>query len=166
MRTGTTRARRGFTIIELLLVVVMIGLLGAISMGKTSGIMTSWRVNRAAQAMAEEFQVGFALVGRNRKPVIMEFKTDSMNLVIRSRPDLNGTTTVFRRRHFGKDSEYKLSASNLVFSNNTNSIEVYPPGLAADSFGVTISKLSAGRRVRLMRGGLTQICVSTDPTKC
>lgn len=164
-------ARRGFTIIELLIVVAMIAVLAGVSMGRTSKLMTGWRVNRAAEAMAEEFQVGFALVGRNRKPVIMEFRTDSMNLTIRSRPDAAGNVTVFRRRNFGKDSEYKLRAGDLAFSTPTAnlpsaSLEIYPPGLAADSLQVRISKYGAFRKVRLLRGGLTQICTSTAPDKC
>jgi hypothetical protein len=110
-------------------------------------------------------------VGRNRKPVIMEFRTDSMNLTIRSRPDVGGNVTVFRRRHFGKDSEYKLSAADLTFSTPTSllpsaSLEVYPPGLAADSLSVIIRKYGATRRVRLLRGGLTQICSTGDNNKC
>lgn len=169
-RYRTTSVRRGFTILELLIVVTMIGALAAISLGKTGQIMTGWRITRAAQAMSEEMQVAFALVGRNRKPVVIEFKTDSMNLVIRSRPDVSGNTTIFRRRNFGRDSEYHLKATDLTFSkpvtSNTVSLEVYPPGLAADSLSVTIARQNSVKRVRLLRGGLVQICTTGDASVC
>lgn len=170
-RRRTTSARRGFTILELIIVVAMMAALAAISLGKTSKLITGWRVTRASQAIREEMQAGFAIVGRNRKPVIVEFRTDSMIMTIRSRPDLLGKTVIYRRRNLGLESEYKLSANNLAFSTPTTTlpvaaIEIYPPGLAADSLSVTITKQGSTRRVRMMRGGLVQLCTSGVATTC
>lgn len=165
--------RRGFTIIELLIVIAMVAVLAGVSMGRTSKMVTGWRVNRAAQAMQEEIQAAFALVGRNRKPIILEFRTDSMNLVMRGRPDPthHDTVVVYRRRNFGKDSEYKLAAGDLTFSTPTANlpsarIEIYPPGLAADSLSILIVKQGNNRRVRMMRGGLVQVCTTGATNKC
>lgn len=172
---ATASTRRGFTILELLVVVVMMGILATMSVGKTASIMTNWRVNRAAQAYSEELQLAFALVGRNRKPVIIEFRKDSMNLTIRSRPDAAGNTTVFRRRNFGPSSEYKLDSANITLTPAPLSsapyssvLEVYPPGLAADSLSVMIkyNRFEVTKRVRMLRGGLVQICSSKDASKC
>jgi prepilin-type N-terminal cleavage/methylation domain-containing protein len=163
IRPNRTR-RRGFTLLELIVVITVMGILTAMSIGKSSRILTGWRVNRAAQAYSEELQQGFAIVGRNRKPVIMSFNTDSMTFYIRSRPDAAGTVTTFRRRHFGKDSEYKLKVADLTF--NRLSLEVYPPGLAADSLSIVISKQGAARRIRMLRGGLVQICVTGATNLC
>jgi prepilin-type N-terminal cleavage/methylation domain-containing protein len=163
-RRRTTSARRGFTLLELLIVVVMMGALATIAVGKGATIMTGWRVKRAAQALSAEYQLGFALVGRNRKPVIIEYRADSMNVTIRSLPDVNGVTTIFHRRNFGMDSEYKLVSTDIAFS--TNSLQIFPPGLAADSLSVVIQKLGTARRVRLLRGGLVQICTTGDKAIC
>lgn len=171
-RRRTTSARRGFTILELIIVVAMMAALAAVSMGRTSKLITSWRITRAAQAIREEMQAGFAIVGRNRKPVIVEFRTDSMNMTIRSRPDLLGNTVIYRRRNLGLSSEYKLTASDLSFSTPTTTlpvaaIEIYPPGLAADSLSVFISRPGVTpRRVRMMRGGLVQLCTSALTSQC
>jgi prepilin-type N-terminal cleavage/methylation domain-containing protein len=156
--------KRGFTILELMIVITVMGILTAMSVGKTGRILTGWRVSRAAQAYSEELQQGFAIVGRNRKPVIMSFNKDSMTFYIRSRPNAAGVTTTFRRLHFGKDSEYKLQAANMSF--NTLALEVYPPGLAADSLSIVISKQGAARRIRMLRGGLVQICATGATNKC
>lgn len=157
-----TGARRGFTLLELMLVVTMMAILASMSLGKMSTILEGWRMTRASQAYAEELQQAFALVGRNRKPVIIEFNTDSMTLFLRDR-----SGTIYRRRYFGNMSEYQLGASNLTFSMPplaTNShaydLEVYPPGLAADSMNVTIRRPSGARRIRMLRGGLVQICAA------
>ncbi len=158
-RRGTTRARHGFTLLELMLVVTMICILATFSIGQTSRILTSWRVTRAAQAMGEEMQQAFALVGRNRKPVIIKFDTDSMTLFMKGR-----SGTVYHRRYFGVNSEYNLSASDLYFSTYT--LEVYPPGLAADSLSIVISKPGTARRIRMLRGGLVQICPTGAKNRC
>lgn len=166
MHRDTARTRRGFTILELLIVIVMVSALAAVSMGRTSRILAGWRVNRAAQAMSEELQKGFALVGRNRKPVIIRFNKGTMILSIRARTD-----TVYSRRSFGKESEYNLDSADVTLATSsvkpvTLDLEVFPPGLAADSLSIIIKKPGAARRIRMLRGGLVQVCSTGDATKC
>ena len=161
-RSSTARTRRGFTILELLLVVTMMAILAGLSLGKSSKILTGWRITRASQAVSEELQQGFALVGRNRRPIILEFKSDSMTLYVKGR-----SGTVYRRRFLGKESAYKLSASDITFSSTA--LEIYPPGLAADSLSIVIGSASTtgtARRVRMLRGGLVQICSTGSTTTC
>lgn len=161
-RSSIARTRRGFTILELMLVVTMMAILAGLSLGKTSRILTGWRITRASQAISEELQQGFALVGRNRRPVILEFKPDSMTLYIKGR-----TGTIYRRRFIGSTSAYKLSASDVAFSRST--LEIYPPGLAADSLSIVIGSASTtgtARRIRMLRGGLVQICSTGSTTTC
>lgn len=160
MPRGTWTGRRsGFTILELLIVVVLISVLAAMAMGRTGKMLTGWRVNRAAQTMSEELQKAFALVGRNRKPLIIHYNDTTQLLTMKSRSD-----TVFSRRAFGPFSEYKLDSAAVEFSNTK--LEVYPPGLAADSLSIVITKNGASRRVRMLRGGLVQICKSAEKNKC
>lgn len=151
--------RRGFTILELLIVVVMMAILASVSMGRTSKMITSWRVTRAAQAFSEELQTAFSLVGRNRKPLMITFDTTTMELRMTDRAGV-----VYRRRQFGKDSEYKLKSKNIMASRL--SLEVYPPGLAADSLSVSMTSNGKGKRVRMLRGGLTQVCNSEASVRC
>jgi len=164
MHRDTARTRRGFTTLELLIVIVMVGILATFSLGRTSRILASWRVNRAAQAMSEELQKGFALVGRNRKPVIIRFNKARMVMSIRARTD-----TVYTQRSFGKESEYSLDSTDVRLVKGDSSkaglmdLEIFPPGLAADSLSIVIRKPGAYRRIRMLRGGLVQIC--TDATK-
>lgn len=156
-RSGTSP--RGFTILELLIVVTMIGLLALVSFGKTSAILTGWRVTRASQALAEELQSGFAVVGRNRKPMTITLDTVKMELRL---SDRNGV--VYRRRNFGPSSPYRIERKDLTASRY--SVEVYPPGLAADSLSFVIHRLGTARRIRMLRGGLVQICATGATNKC
>ena len=121
------------------------------SSGQTSHMMTQWRVSRAAQAYGEELQSAFALVGRNRKPMMIVLDRSTMEIRMHDRAGV-----VYRRRGLGPESPYKLDAAD--FTTSRDSVEVYPPGLAADSMTVTISRNGKLRRVRMLRGGLVQIC--------
>lgn len=159
MRRVTKVRTRGFTLLELIVVMSMMAILAAISLGKTSRILSGWRVNRAAQALSEELQQGYAIVGRTRKPVIFEFNRDSMALFIKSR-----SNEVYRRRYVGLSTEYKLRAADVTLSRKT--LEVYPPGLAADSLSIVISQPGTARRIRMLRGGLVQVCPTGATNKC
>ena len=129
----------------------MIGLISLLSVGKAGTMMTGWRVQRASQAFAEELQSAFALVGRNRKPIMIQMDASAMELRITDR-----SGTIYRRRNFGPTSPYRLTAPDVTTSRS--SVEVYPPGLAADSLSVVISRQGAYRRIRMLRGGLVQVC--------
>lgn len=151
MKISRLPRQRGFTLLELLIVVVMIGLICLMAFGRTSSMMTQWRVSRAAQAYGEELQSAFALVGRNRKPLMITLDKTTMELRL---SDRNGVT--YRRRNIGPTSAYKLDAADVSASRLT--VEVFPPGLAADSMSVVISRHGQFRRIRMLRGGLVQIC--------
>lgn len=144
------RIRRGFTILELVVVMGIIGILAMMSLGKASRILTGWRVTRAAQAIDQELQTAFALVGRNRKPLTITFDLTKMEVRLTDRAG-----TIYRRRNFGPTSAYKLKASDLTLSRS--SLEIYPPGLAGDSLSITITGRGVKKRVRMLRGGLVQI---------
>lgn len=136
--------------LELLVVMGIMGVLAMMSIGKTSRMITGWRVTRAAQAMKQELGTAFALVGRNRKPLTITFDRTKMELRLSDRAG-----TIYRKRAFGPYSEYKLNASDLTLSRST--LEIYPPGLAADSLSITITRPGTTKRVRMLRGGLVQI---------
>ena len=137
--------------VELLLVISMIGLMSMMAFGRTSQMITQWRVSRAAQAYGEELQSAFALVGRNRKPMMIVFDRSAMEIRMHDRAGV-----IYRRRGLGTGTAYMLDAAN--FTTSRDSVEVYPPGLAADSMSITISRNGKLRRVRMLRGGLVQIC--------
>lgn len=141
----------GFTIIEMLLVMTIMGLISLMAVGRTSTQLTGWRITRASQALSEELQSGFSVVGRNRKPVTITLDTVNMELRL---TDRNGV--IYRRRNLGSTSAFRLESRDIRASRL--SVEVYPPGLAADSLAFTISKTGKMVRVRMLRGGLVQIC--------
>ena len=157
------RDRRGFTLLELIVVMSIIAVMATMSMGKMTRMMTNWRLTRAAQAMTEELQASFALVGRNRKPLRIVMDKTKMELRLTDRSG----TVIYRRRNFGSTSAYRLTAADMtVYPATTPTLEIYPPGLAADSLSIVISKSGQARRIRMLRGGLVQTCPTGATNKC
>jgi prepilin-type N-terminal cleavage/methylation domain len=152
MLTPLPVRRRGFSLLELLVVISMIGVIAMISIGRTSSMITQWRVSRAAQAYGEELQSAFAIVGRDRRPVRITLDMSAMEVRLTNRTG----TVIYRRRNLGTTSAYKLDPADITASKLT--VEVFPPGLAADTLSVTISRNGKLRRIRMLRGGLVQIC--------
>jgi prepilin-type N-terminal cleavage/methylation domain-containing protein len=164
MSNHRVRLRRGFTLIELLIVMGVTGIIVTLSMGRTSRMITAWRVNAAAQAIQNDLQSAFAIVGRNRKPLVVSIDKTKMQLRLVSRTGVD----TFRLRALGASSTYKLEASNVTVSPSTTptTLEIYPPGLASDSLSIIIKKDGTARRIRMLRGGLVQICNTGVNTTC
>ena len=164
MSNQPARYRRGFTMIELLIVMGIAGIIVTLAMGRTTRMINAWRVNAAAQAIQNDLQSAFALVGRNRKPLVVSIDKTKMQLRLMSR---SGADT-FRLRALGGSSTYKLEASNVTVYPTTTptTLEIYPPGLASDSLSILIKKDGVARRIRMLRGGLVQICNTGVNTTC
>jgi prepilin-type N-terminal cleavage/methylation domain-containing protein len=144
--------RFGFTIIEMLAVLVIIGLLVGISIGRISATITQQRLNRAAIALSGDLESAFSLAQRDRKPVTISFDTDSLELSIADA----ASGTVFRKTSL---ANFGLKPSDVTLSRT--SVNVYPAGLAGDSLSITLSTTlgttTYSHRVRMTRGGLVQV---------
>jgi prepilin-type N-terminal cleavage/methylation domain-containing protein len=144
------RLRRGFSLMELLITITMLAIITGFSISRVGTMTSKWQTTRSAQALSEELQTAFALVGRNRQPVQIVIDTAKMELKMMDRKG-----TVYRRMSFGPTTDYKLTTREITFSRLN--LEVYPPGLAADTLSIIITRSGNTRRVRMMRGGLVQL---------
>ncbi|HEX6599593.1 MAG TPA: prepilin-type N-terminal cleavage/methylation domain-containing protein [Gemmatimonadaceae bacterium] len=158
------RTRRGFTMIEILIILGIMGIIVTVSMARSTRIISGWRVDAASRAIADELQAAFSLVGRNRKPLVLTVDKSKVQLRLMSR---SGADT-FRLRALGPTTEYKLRGSDLTVypATSPTTLEIYPPGLASDSLSITIKKDGVARRIRMLRGGLVQICKTGLNTQC
>src|SRR5690348_11563393 len=122
-------SRQGFTVLELIAVVVILGIMAAFAGPAMSRIVRHQRVNRAATVIASELKNAFAVPARQRQrvPIQADAATRSYQFIDRK------TQTVLRVRTFyGDTSEYHLS--KLQFTPAT--IDVFPSGIS--SAAVTI----------------------------
>lgn len=145
------RPRRAFTLIELLIVLSILSTMTALGMVAFTRVVRQMRVDRAAQTLSYDMQMAFSIVGRNRKPVQIVWDAAKVQFAVTDR----GNVTLFRTRPMGISSEYKLSAS--AFTVSRASVEIFPPGLAADTLNVRISDGNTSRTISMSRGGLVRV---------
>ena len=143
------RPRSGVSMLEMLLVMIVMGLLVAISVPKMGRVMRHERVNRAAQVVVADLQNGFAMAGRQRAPVRLTFTTSTKTYVFSDR----ATGTVFQTRIMDDRSEYALT----TLSASPATIDVLPNGIGSMSLSITIAQGDYSRTVTASSAGFVRL---------
>jgi len=143
-------SRRGFTIVELFVVLVISLVITGLSMGQFSALLAHERVAKAAAGIANDLRTGFAIPGRIRRPVRIRVDTAAMQLLITDRSQ--GTT--FRNTAFG--SRYNLKSSNVTFYPSS-ALEIYPNGFASDTMLITLTSNGFSQSVRVSKAGMVKV---------
>jgi prepilin-type N-terminal cleavage/methylation domain-containing protein len=144
------RRRAGFTILEMMVVIVIVGITGTITAGRMHALIIQNRIQRASSAVRNDLEAAFAIAARNRRPIHIEWDASKMQLDVMNRAD----TTGFRRTTLGMDG-YGLRPSDVSFS--ASPIEVYPNGMASTALTITFSRGGNVKVVNMSRTGLVQI---------
>jgi type IV fimbrial biogenesis protein FimT len=148
--TGRQQAKAGFTIMELMLVITLVGIIAAMAMPRISQIMTRSGASQAAGVVATDLEYAVSLAARQRKPV--RIACDCANGVYTFSDRASGTV-LFRRRIGGLDGGFGLSA--LTFSSG--SVDIFPSGIASGALTVTLTAVSATRQVTLSSAGFVRV---------
>lgn len=142
--------RPGFSLMELLFVVAILGILAAIAGPRISLIVRHNRVNRAAMVITADLQNAFASAARQREPVRIsaDAATKSYQFVDRQ------TGKVLRIRSFyGDTSEYRLS--QLVFTPAT--IDVFPTGVSSTPIVIDLANGDYSRKITASTAGFIRM---------
>jgi prepilin-type N-terminal cleavage/methylation domain-containing protein len=140
----------GFSIVELLVVVTVIGIAAGFSIPKINRMQNESKVQRAVRALQQDVQQAYAIAGRNRSPVRLTWHSASMQLQLTN----IGGTAVYRRTGLGQGS-YGFSSSEVAVV--PNSLVIFPTGLAGDSLVITITRNSYSKRVRVSKSGMVRL---------
>jgi len=143
-------ARPGFTAVELIVLVTIIGVLASIGGPALSRIVRHGRTNKAAIVVASDLQNAFAVAARQREPVTItaDSTTKSYQFIDRK------TGSVLRIRSFyGDTSEYRLS--RLVF--NPTTVDVFPSGVSSSPITVDLANGNYARKITASTAGFVRV---------
>ncbi len=142
--------RPGFTLLELMLVIVVGGIVAAMASPRIRDLMAQQRVARAATAIQNDLEAAYAIASRNRRPIRIAWDGSKMQMQITDRAG----TVFYRRVTLGADS-YGLRSGDVTFSRSP--LEIYPNGLANDTLAISLRGLNTSRTVRMTRAGMVRI---------
>src|SRR4051812_41852016 len=148
------RARPGFSLMEMLIVVILIGIVMSVAGVRVSATMTQQRVIRAAGTIQTQMELAYALAGRNRVPIALTFSTSASSILLR-------TTSRDGATEFGRIDFKQLGLVNGNVTASSNGVTVFPNGLASDTLSIQVLVTKGGitnkRRVRMSRAGMVKV---------
>jgi type II secretion system protein H len=153
MRTDSKNhkySRFGFSIIELIAVVAILGIMASIVGPAMSRIVRHNRVNRATTVIASDLQNAFAVAARQRQPVRIQADNVSRSYQFVDR----ASGVVLRIRTFyGDTSEYKLD--KLIFNNPT--VDVFPSGVSSLPIQIDLANGDYSKQIKVSTAGFVRV---------
>jgi prepilin-type N-terminal cleavage/methylation domain-containing protein len=143
-------SRRGFTMVETLVVVALIGILATMVGPAMSRIVRHQRANRAAMVISADLQNAFAVAARQREPVRIQADAATRSYQFIDRK----TGAVLRIRTFyGDTSEYRLTS--LVFTPAT--IDVFPSGISSSAVTINLANGDYAKTITASTAGFIRV---------
>lgn len=151
LRRPARRAVSGFSLVELLVAVTIIGLAAGLSIPKIAKMQNQTKVHRATRAVSQDVQQAFAIAGRNRAPVKLVWSSSTMQLQV---TNMAGNT-VYRRLGMGTGGGYGFSSSEVTVTPST--VIVFPNGLASDTLVFQVTRSTFSKKVRVSKSGMVRL---------
>jgi len=143
--------RAGFSMLELLVVLVITGVVTGLSMSRFSAYLAHERIAKAAIGIADDLRMAFAIPGRIRRPVRIWCDTTRMQMTVTDRAQ----STTYRKTAFG--SRYNLKSTNVAYYPASSWVEIFPNGFASDTMVITLSSSGYTERIKVSKGGVVQV---------
>ncbi len=148
--TSHKYSRFGFSVIELIAIVAILGIMAAIAGPAMSRIVRHQRVNRATTLIASDLQNAFATAARSREPVRVQ--ADNANRSYQFVDRKSGAVLKIRS-FYGDTSEYKLSV--LTFSPAT--LDVFPNGVSSAPLTIDLANGDYSKQITASTAGFVRV---------
>jgi prepilin-type N-terminal cleavage/methylation domain-containing protein len=142
--------RRGYSLTEMLVVIIVIGVVSAMAIPNMTNTMGTARADRAATVVKNDVQSAFSLAARQRKPVEIVLNTSNQSYTVRDRAT---STVLFTRMLGGGESPYGVTG----LSGTSTTVTLFPNGLAQGAFTIRITIGNSTRRIVVSRAGLIRV---------
>jgi type II secretion system protein H len=155
LRRGS-RLSSGFSMLEMLLVMMIIGVLAGIVIPKIADHIRHERVNRAAQVLVQDLQNGFAMAGRQRAPVRLTFLPATLTYEFTDR----ASGVLLQRRIMSNGADYSLTSMGArIYSTQTelSSVDILPNGIGSIAFTVTLTNGDYSREISSTTAGFVRM---------
>jgi prepilin-type N-terminal cleavage/methylation domain-containing protein len=139
----------GFTMLEMLIVVVVLSIATTMALPKISRITTHSRVNQAATVVAQDLSVAASNATRERKPIRIVRGADKKSIFVIDR--VSGT--VLSMRSLGPADAYSLDS--VAFS--ATPVDLLPNGFTSRALTVTLWSAGYSRQVTMSRAGWVRV---------
>ncbi|MBX9929656.1 MAG: prepilin-type N-terminal cleavage/methylation domain-containing protein [Gemmatimonadaceae bacterium] len=137
---------RGFTLIEVLLVVVIIGAMASIAIPGLSRTIRQERVRKIQVEVASDLEFAFAAAARSEVPITVTYSSSTSALSIANRV----TGTVLRTRYLGRAGDFSLTGVTLSPSAG---MVIFPMGISNSTLSITLTNGNYSRTVSVTRAG-------------
>lgn len=105
-----TRNQRGFSLVEIMVILSIMGIAIAIAVPSFRGTMTRARFDRATTELQSDIRLAISTAKSTGRTVLFDIRTDSYRLV-----DATDTTRVYRTRTLEAGIRFTASGSPLIF---------------------------------------------------
>lgn len=141
--------RGGFTLLEMAIVLVILGVVSAIAVPRYAVTLRHQRVNQAANVVAADLELAGALAAQRRVP--LQLRVDpaarAYELVTRD------SQRVVLRRPLGLDSEWKIESLQAT----PPVVEFLPGGTLTAPMQLVLASPGRQRTVTISRAGLVKV---------
>jgi len=139
----------GYSLLELVIVLVMLGMATAMAFPTVSRITTHSRVNQAAMVVAQDLSLALSAAARGRKPIRVARGADAASITLSER----ASGKLLSTRWLGRGDAYGLDS--IAFS--VSPVDLFPSGMVSSALTVTLWSGTYSRQVTMSRAGWVRV---------